>query len=241
MNTLFAAIIATLIVSSISLFGIIFISIKEEKLKKILLLLVGFSAGAMMGGAFLHILPEAGEKLEIKSLGVLLIIGFCLFFLIERILHWQHCHEGKCDVHTFAYTNLIGDGIHNFIDGLIIVSSFIVDFHLGIATTVAVILHEIPQEISDYAVLLYAGFTKKKALLFNFISAILAVLGAIAGYFLFNVTENLAVYLLPFAAGGFIYIAASDLIPELHKEKDLTKSLLSFLVFCLGIIFIWLI
>lgn len=241
MNTLFAAIIATLIVSSISLFGIIFISIKEEKLKKILLLLVGFSAGAMMGGAFLHILPEAGEKLDIKSLGILLIIGFCLFFLIERILHWQHCHEGKCDVHTFAYTNLIGDGIHNFIDGLIIVSSFIVDFHLGIATTMAVILHEIPQEISDYAVLIYAGFTKKKALFFNFISAILAVLGAIIGYFLLNFTENLAVYLLPFAAGGFIYIAASDLIPELHKEKDLTKSLLSFLVFCLGVIFIWLV
>jgi len=241
MNTLLIAIIATLIVSSISLIGIIFINIKEAQLKKIILLLVGFSAGAMMGGAFLHILPEAAEKLDIKLLGIILIIGFCLFFLIERILHWQHCHEGQCDVHTFAYTNLIGDGIHNFVDGLIIVSSFIIDFNLGVATTAAVILHELPQEISDYAVLLYAGFSKKKALFFNFISALLAVLGAIIGYFLFNTAEYLAVYLLPLAAGGFIYIAASDLIPELHKEKNLTKSLLSFLVFCLGIIFIWLV
>ncbi|MFH0819391.1 MAG: ZIP family metal transporter [Patescibacteria group bacterium] len=242
MHPLLASIIATFIVSLISLVGIIFITIKEEKLKKILLLLVGFSAGALMGGAFLHLIPEAVEKSGIEAVNIPVLVGFALFFVIERVLHWHHCHEddGKCDVHVFAYTNLIGDGVHNFVDGLIIATSFVVDFHLGIATTFAVILHELPQEISDFGVLLYAGFSKAKALSYNFISALLAVLGAIAGYFLSNSAESFASWLLPFAAGGFIYIAASDLIPELHKEKNIHKAWLSFFMFILGVGFMWL-
>ncbi|MFH1536791.1 MAG: ZIP family metal transporter [Patescibacteria group bacterium] len=237
MHPLLASIIATIIVSLIALIGIVFISIKEKQLKKMLLLLVGFSAGALIGGAFLHILPEVSEEVGLDKVGLYIVVGFSLLFIIERILNWHHCHEGECDVHTFAYTNLIGDSIHNFVDGLIIAASFVIDFQLGIATTLAVIAHELPQEISDFGVLLYAGFSKAKALAYNFLTGLLAVFGAIVGYFLSNQAENFATWLLPFAAGGFIYIAASDLIPELHKEKQIKKSLLSFLMFALGIMF----
>ena len=243
MSPLFASIIATLIVSLIALLGIVFLALKEKLLNKILLSLVGFSAGALIGGAFLHLIPEAAEQGEWHDIGVPIIIGFGLFFLIERVLHWHHCHDqkGECDVHTFAYTNLIGDGVHNFIDGLLIAASFSVDFNLGIATTIAVILHELPQEISDFGVLIYAGFSKAKALAFNFLSALLAVLGAVIGILLANSAESFASWLLPFAAGGFIYIAASDLIPELHKERNLKKSLLSFLLFVCGVLFMWIV
>ena len=137
--------------------------------------------------------------------------------------------------------NLIGDGIHNFIDGLIIAASFVINFPLGIATTIAVIAHEIPQELGDFGVLVYGGFTKLKALFFNFLTALTAILGAVIGFFLAGSVEGFVPFLIPFAAGGFIYIAASDLVPELHKEADLKKSILSFIFFLLGIIFMYVI
>lgn len=232
---------ATFIVSLIALIGIIGLAIKEKILKKILLILVGFSAGALIGGAFLHLLPEALEKTEYSTVIMALLSGFILFFLIEKFLKWRHCHIGKCDVHTFTYMSLVGDGIHNFIDGIIIAASFIVSVPFGIITTIAVIAHEIPQEIGDFAVLVYGGFTKYKALLFNFLTAFTAVLGAVFGYFLSGLTENIIQFVLPFAAGGFIYIAACDLIPELHREVELKKSLWSFSFFMIGIFFMWLI
>lgn len=240
MLALLYSIIATTVVSLISLIGIFFIKIKDEKLNKILLSLIGFSAGSMMGGAFLHLLPEAEEELSMMQIGLLILFGFAIFFILERILHWQHCHEGHCHVHTFAYTNLIGDGLHNFLDGIVIAAAFAAGPSVGIATTLAVILHELPQEISDYGVLIYAGFTKKKALFYNFASAILAVIGAIFGSLLANQAAGFVPYFLPIAAGGFIYIAASDLIPELHKEEKLHKALFSFSMFILGIILMWL-
>jgi len=240
-SPLIASVIATIVISLLSLVGIVFLLVSKKKLNKILLLLVGFSAGTLMGGAFFHLIPEAAEESNWDIVSVGIIIGFILFFLIERILKWHHCHdvEGECDVHTFAYTNLIGDGVHNFIDGMIIVPSFTVDYRLGIITTLAVIMHELPQEISDFGVLIYAGFSKGKALFFNFITALLAVAGAVFGYFLSHQTDSFVNWLLPFAAGGFIYIAASDLVPELHKEKNLKKTILSFLFFILGILFMW--
>jgi len=212
---------------------------KEKSLERILLLLVALSAGALMGGAFLHLIPEASERFRDYHIFVYVLVGFVLFFLIEKILHWRHCHKRKCPVHTFAYMNLVGDAVHNFIDGLIIAASFVANLHLGIVTTIAIALHEIPQEIGDFGVLVYAGFKKTKALFFNFITALTAILGGIIGYYLSGYVESSMMFLLPFAAGGFIYIAASDLIPEIRKEVSLKKSLSSFGIFLLGILIMY--
>jgi len=234
---------ATFIVSLIALIGIISFAIKPKLLNEILLLLVGFSAGALMGGAFLHLLPEALEESGILHGGVCLsvLVGFSLFFLIERFLKWRHCHKGKCDIHTFTYMNLFGDGVHNFIDGLIIAAGFLVNVPFGIVTTIAIIAHEVPQEIGDFGVLVYGGFTRLKALFYNFLSALTAVAGAIVGYFIASVSGGFIPFLVPFAAGGFIYIAASDLIPELHKEPDIKRTVSSFGLFLVGIIFMYII
>lgn len=238
MNILLWIIGATLIVSLIAWIGIITLAVKAKLLNKILLILVGFSAGALMGSAFIHLLPEA---LENNGHGIFfsVLIGFSLFFLMERLLKWHHCHKGKCHVHTFTHMNLIGDGVHNFIDGLIIAASFLVNIPFGIITTIAIIAHEVPQEICDFGVLIYGGFTKLKALFYNFLSALVAVVGALFGYFLSAAIEGVVPFLIPFAAGGFIYIAASDLIPELHKESDLKKSMWSFIFFLIGIMFMY--
>ncbi|MBU0637020.1 ZIP family metal transporter, partial [Patescibacteria group bacterium] len=168
------------------------------------------------------------------------LISFIAFFLIEKIFHWRHCHKADCTIHTFGYMNLIGDSIHNFIDGLIIASTFMIDFKLGITTTLAIAIHEIPQEIGDYGVLIYAGFKNKAALLINYAIAFMVVLGGIVGYFAFFYLHNILPYLLPFAAGGFVYIAASDLMPEIRKETNLKKSIWSFLIFIMGVILMYL-
>jgi len=224
---------AAFIVSLIGFIGVFALLIKEKFLNKIILLLVSFSAGAMMGGAFFHIIPESIELLPGLQPFLIVLIGFSIFFLIEKILHWRHCHTQGCAVHAFGYLNIYGDGIHNFIDGLIIATSFNVDIKLGIATTLAIILHEIPQEMGDFGVLIHAGFSKGKALFYNYLSAVLAIAGAIVGYFIGN-TDSFSAYLLSFAAGGFLYIAATDLIPELKKETQLKKSIVYFAIFILG-------
>jgi zinc and cadmium transporter len=233
---------ATFLVSLISLIGVFTLPIKKDVLAKGLLWLVGFSAGGLMGGAFLHLLPELikeGGKIEEKFLFVL--VGFSLFFILEKFLHWHHCHKsgGECSVKTLSYMNLIGDGLHNFIDGLVIAASFAVDIRLGLTTTVAMIFHEIPQEISDFAVLIYGGFSRAKALLFNFLSALVAILGAVVGIFLSQNIKSATGFLVALTIGGFVYIAASDLIPELHRQPKLKNSLISFLFFILGIGFMY--
>lgn len=239
-EALFWAITATLAVSLFSFIGVLTLSMKQKLLNKVVLLLVGFSAGALIGGAFLHLIPEACEKGFGTDVFLFVIVGFVIFFVLEKYIHWRHCHKGKCDVHVFTYLNLIGDGVHNFIDGLIIAASFVVDLKLGFVTTLAVIAHEIPQEFGDFGVLIYGGFTKAKALFYNFLSALTAILGAVVGFFLSSVLEESMVLLLPITAGGFIYIAASDLMPELRKETDAKKSLWPFLFFFLGLAFMWL-
>lgn len=230
---------STLVISLLSLAGVLTLTIKKALLNRILILLVGFSAGALTGGAFLHLLPEALEQLKPGETFLCTLAGFTFFFLMERLFYWRHCHEGKCDVHAFTYLNLFGDALHNFIDGLVIAASFIVSVPLGIATSIAVASHEIPQEIGDFGVLLYGGFSKFRALFYNLITALTAVLGGIAGYFLSAAVSGLAPMLLPITAGGFIYIAASDLVPELHKEKNNYKANLAFLLFILGVLFMW--
>jgi len=241
MATLFAIILSTFFITLCVWVAVLFIFLKKESLDKIVLFLVALSAGALMGGAFLHLLPEAAEMLDINSLFGVFLVSFITFFLIEKLLHWRHCHKGNCDIHTFGYMNLIGDSVHNLIDGLIIASAFMIDFRLGVVTTLAVAIHEIPQEIGDFGVLIYAGIKKKTALLINYAVALTVVLGGIIGYFSFSNLNNLLPYLLPFAAGGFIYIAASDLMPEIRKESNLKKSMASFLIFVSGIAFMYLI
>lgn len=219
----FYTLVSVFVVSLISLIGVFSLSMKKERLEHILLYLVSFSVGALFGEVFLHILPEINEEAAYSTkLGMFFLLGIVIFFVIEKGIHWRHCHKAdNCDRHeikAMGYTNLIGDGFHNFLDGAIIASSFMVSVPLGIATTLAVIIHEIPQEIGDFGVLIYAGFTRAKALLFNLASASIAIIGAIAALFLAGNIEGLSLLVLAIAGGGFIYIAGSDLIPELHKD-----------------------
>ncbi len=241
MNFIFA-ISASVIVSLVSFIGMITLLLNEKILQKIILALVGFSAGSLIGGAFLHLLPESlSENINfIKSFSIA-ISGFTLFFIMEKFLLWRHCHKGKCDVHSFTYMNLIGDGIHNLIDGIVIGTAFVIDIKTGIAVTSAIIFHEIPQELGDFGVLIYGGMKKIKAIIFNFLSAATAIIGTFFGYFFASHSENFIQILMPFAAGGFIYIAASDLIPELHRQTDTGKSVMAILLFITGIIFmLWI-
>jgi len=241
MNILFYSLIATFVVSIISFVGILALFLKDKILDKITFYLVAISAGSLMGAAFLHLIPEAVESAEsshgVEKILIAVLVGFALFFILERVLHWHHCHKhkGDCSVHPFTYLNLIGDGLHNFIDGVIIVAAFSLSVELGIATTIGVILHEIPQEISDFGVLVYGGFSKLKALLFNFLSGMLAVLGALCGFALINFSQSMMPLLVGLTAGGFIYVSASDLIPELHKESKFYKSLIAFACFFIGV------
>jgi zinc and cadmium transporter len=236
MVILIKIILANFIISLGSLLGVFSLTINEKKLNRILLLLVALSAGALMGSALFHLLPEAIEKLPVDSLFGVVFISFSFFFLVEKLLHWRHCHKEHCQLHSFGQLNLLGDAIHNFIDGLIIAGAFLVDASLGWATTLAVALHEIPQEIGDFGVLLYSGYTKKKALLVNLFVGFTAIAGGATGYLLSFQASNLVNYLLPFAAGGFIYIAASDLMPEIRKEPNFLKSISSFGIFLAGVV-----
>ncbi len=240
MSELLWIIFSTLIISIFALVGVITLHLKQKLLDKILLSLVALSAGALMGGAFLHLMPEAVEMAGGEIL-IYSLFGFILFFLVEKVFHWRHCHKGVCDVHTFGYMNLIGDSIHNFIDGLIIAVAFVTNIPLGITTAIAIALHEIPQEIGDYGVLVYAGYKKSKALLMNFIVALMVVFGGIVGFFASSLVEQFTMILLPLAAGGFIYIAASDLIPEIRNIKSLKHSTITFIIFLMGILIMWLV
>jgi zinc and cadmium transporter len=236
---LVSILLATFFVSLISFVGIVTLALKDKILTKILMILIGLSAGALMGGAFLHLLPEAVEQRPGLDVFLFVLVGFIVFFLIEKVLHWRHCHKGECNVHTFHYMNLVGDSIHNFIDGLIMAASFVASIPLGITTTIAIATHEIPQEIGDFGVLIYGGFSKKKALVLNFLIALTAVLGGIVGFVISSQIKNIIIFILPFAAGGFIYIAATDLVPEIRKETNMKKYMITLFVFICGIALMW--
>ena len=235
--TSFYIILSVVCVSLISLIGMFLFKIKN--LEKILLYLVSFSVGALFGDAFIHLIPEAFEKIEPVYVGVYVLAGLLFSFVVEKFIHWRHCHvqTSKEHHHRFVYMNLIGDAFHNFIDGLIIAGSYFVSIPVGVATTIAVVFHEIPQEIGDFGVMLYGGLSRGRALLFNFLTALTAVLGAFFGIILSGI-EPILSFLIPFAAGNFVYIAGTDLIPELHKGNENVgkKSLLQFFVILLGIL-----
>ena len=232
------SLISVLIVSLISLIGIFALGIKTENLKKVLLLLVSFSAWALLGDVFIHLFPElirSGSWTIRTSLFILAWIFFGLF--TEKVIHRNHCHMPitKTHVHPFAIMNLVWDTVHNFIDGLIIWASYLVSIPVGLATSIAVLFHEIPQEIGDFGVLVHGWFSKKKALMINFLTALSAVLGVIIAVLLGSYVLHLTSFLIPFAAGSFIYIAGSDLIPELHKHNWLAQIFGQLIFFLLGI------
>ena len=235
-------IVSVVIVSLVSFIGLFSLSIKMKTLKKYLLFFIGLSTGTLFAAAFLHLLPKTFETLGFgANVSLLILLGVVIFYLLEKFVHMHHEHlPGKTSKAHLAPMNLVADGIHNFLDGIIIAISYLVDFSLGITTTIAVIVHEIPQEIADFGVLIYAGYTRRKALLFNFLSATCSIIGAIIALYIGVNSENFVSYILPIAAGGFIYIAGSNLIPELQKEKEFKKSIMHFLAIILGMVIIYL-
>ncbi len=229
---------SVLIVSAISLAGLFTISAKEERLKRVLFILIALAIGALLGDAFVHLIPEAIEvNKNIRMVSGLVIIGIVVFFAIEKVLHWHHHEEQDTvpDILPVGKLILFSDGLHNFIDGCIIAVSYLADVKVGIATTIAIILHEIPQEIGDFGILLHAGYTRNRALLFNFLSALLAVLGTLAVFLLGANAEQFVNTILPFAAGSLIYIAMSDLVPELHKSRGVKRTLFELILIGAGI------
>ncbi len=235
------AFVSVLLVSMVSLVAVLAFSIRMEVLKKVLIYMVSFSAGALLSGAFMHLLPEAVEESGFTvRISLYVLSGILVSFLLEKVIHWRHCHNPShidAKVHSFAYMNLFGDGVHNFIDGMIIGATYLVSIEAGIVATVAIILHEIPQEIGDFGVLLHGGFTRWKAVLFNFLTALTAILGTAVTLIIGSYSDHLTLFLVPFAAGGFVYIACADLIPELHKETSVKKNMAQFIFLILGVIF----
>ncbi len=232
---------SVLLVSLIALIGIFTISIKEDRIKKYLHFFLSFSAGALMGDAFLHLLPEIVEEHGFTVEVSAIIISAILFsFIMEKFVRWHHHHEmhdhSDGHVHPVGIMNLVADAFHNFLDGIVIGASYLISIPVGIATTLAVVFHEIPQELGDYAILIHAGYSRKKALFFNFLTALTAVLGAIVALTLGSFIENIEFFVAPFAAGLFIYIAGSDLIPELHKNEEALTSVLDLIAFILGVL-----
>ncbi len=229
-SVVFASLGSVILVSLLSLLGIAFFLFKESFVKKSLLLFVSFSTGGLLGDVFIHIMPDLAKNTATfgRSLYVILV-GIVFSFVIEKIIHWRHCHalpseECADHHHTVGFMSAMGESVHNFIDGIVIASSYLASFPIGISTTLAVVFHEIPHEIGNFAVLLHSGFGRKKSLLLNLLSASTSILGALFVLLMSRALLSFTDSLLPFAAGNLLYIAGSDLIPELHKETAWRKS-----------------
>jgi len=239
--------ISVLLVSLISVLSAIPFFFKKKISEKTLLFLLSISVGALLGAVFFNFLPEVFSHDYKISISFYILAGFMIMFILEKFVHWHHTkkceHDAKCHGHAYhlAPINLIGDGIHNFIDGLVIAGSYAINLTVGIAATISIIFHEVPQEIADFGVLLYSGLSKKKALFFNFLSAITAIIGTLLGFFLIGKSHEFTEMMIPFAAGNFLYIAASNLLPQLHRHCKLKDSLLHFLAIGMGITIIILV
>lgn len=227
-------ILSVILVSLVSFIGVAFISINEQKLRRVIFILVSFAVGGLFGDAFIHLLPESFKGSKAIETSIYVLTGIFLFFILEKFLRWRHKHTVEVN-NPAGYLNLLADGVHNFIDGAIIGASYLACIPIGIATTMAVVLHEIPQEIGDFGILLHAGFNKTKALLFNFLSQSLAIAGAIISIFIGAYVENFSMFMLPFAAGGFIYIAGCDLVPNLQRELEPFESIKQFIAMGIGV------
>lgn len=232
--------LSVLLVSAISLIGIATISLSDLVVKRTIFISVSLAAGAMFGDAFIHILPESfaepGRKLWISTY---ILLGILIFFILEKFLRWRHAHEFENNsvrpIDPVGYLNLFADATHNLIDGMLIGAAYTVSVSVGLATTIAIILHEIPQELGDFGVLVHAGFSRGRALVFNFLSGLLAIVGVIVSLLASEYVMSFSKFMLPFTAGGFIYIAGSDLLPELQKEQKPWKSGLQLVALVSGV------
>ena len=247
-------ILATTLVSSIAFAGIFFLSqnFNPQQHDALLKNIISLAAGALLGVSFTDLLPEAisgsSDPGHIKNIFLVVLLSLLAFFILEKYWHWHHClclddhmaEEPGRSKKNIIYTNLIGDGIHNMIDGFLIATTFMLNFKLGMITTFVVILHEIPQEISDFGILIYAGLTRTQALLYNVLFALTSIIGGIVFYFFVRSFAMSIPYMAAFSAGNFIYLAVADLIPELHHEKNPWRVLAhtSWLIVGVAIIFI---
>lgn len=249
-QTLLYAFSSVIIVSLISLVGLATLSIGEARLRRAILIFVGLAIGALLGDAFIHLIPEALENTASPhTVSLLVIAGMLLFLILENILHWHHGHgqHGHSHRHEemaepstdrilpIGRLILVSDSLHNFLDGIIIGTSYLVSIEIGIASTIAILLHEIPQEIGDFAILLHAGYRKARALWVNFLSALFAIGGVALVFVLGSANEQFTSWILPLAAGSFIYIASSDLVPELHKHHGSRNFFAEFAAVLVGV------
>jgi zinc and cadmium transporter len=229
-NAWVASLGAVVVVSLLSLVGAATLVVRPRTLARGLRILISFAAGALLGDAFLHLLPQIAESdggLD-SAASFTVLAGVVGFFILEKVLHWHHAHVPPEEVlHPVAVTNLVGDTLHNFIDGAIVAGSFLVSVELGLATAIAVALHEIPQELGDFGILVHAGLPARRALGLNLLSALTSILGAVATLALAEgFGAGVERVLLPVTAGAFVYIASTDLLPELHKEPEGLVSVL---------------
>lgn len=240
MTPLLASLLAVGLMSIVSLIGAATLSLKESLLRRTLFLLISLAAGALLGDAFIHLIPEAFEEVAPLTVSILVLAGFLSFFVLEKFLHWHHSHGDDefspehARIHPVGHLVLVSDGVHNLIDGLAIGAAFLIGPEVGIATTLAILLHEIPQEIGDFGLLIHAGYSRAKALMMNFLSALSAFLGVGLAFWLSS-AEGIAPLITAFAAGNFIYIAASDLVPELHKTTAPGQSAAQFATILIGL------
>lgn len=226
--------------SAIALVGSTALLMKQATLDRIVMPLVAFAAGSLLGGAFFHMLPAASQTIpDLTQLYLWTLLGFTVFFALEQFLHWHHCHRATSECkEPLTYLILIGDGLHNFLGGLGIGAVFVTDIRLGLAAWLAAAAHEVPQELGDFGVLIHGGWSRKKALLFNLLSGLTFLVGGIVAWM---ASARLQVsFLVPFAAGNFIYIGASDLVPEVNKHRDLGANIVHFLCFVGGLGLLWL-
>lgn len=235
-NEIIYSIAASSLVSVFALVGISILVLNKNLIRKISILLVSLAIGTLLGDVFFHIIPELEE--ELHDLGVVIVSSIVLFLIIEKFLHWRHSHVhiDEDHIHPIAFTNLVGDGLHNFLDGMLIGASFSVSVEIGIATTIAVLLHEIPQEMGDFGVLVHSGMKPKKALLYNFFFATLAIVGTVISLLARELSEDASIYLLAFAAGSFLYIALADLIPALKEDVSWKSSLMQLTFITIGLV-----
>jgi len=237
------SLISVLIVSLISLIGVLTLALNIDKLKRILLYMISLSAGALIGDAFIHLLPEAAETTGLTSAVSLYIIsGIVVSFVMEKIIHWRHCHVPTCanHPHPFVWMNLFGDSIHNLIDGLVIGASYLVSIPLGIATTLAVILHEIPQEIGDFGILLHSGMRRGRVLFWNVLGALVGPVGAVVAITFRDVYEKAAGAVLAVVVGNFVYLALADLIPAIKHESRIRNTIGQIVLVIVGIVLVWI-
>jgi zinc and cadmium transporter len=235
MSTLAWIILGGLLMAAIAMVGSVTLLLRPATLDRILMPLVAFAAGSLLGGAFFHMIPAAlATRLDSLDVGIAVILGFTAFLILEQLLHWHHCHRATADCRQpLTWLILIGDGLHNFIGGLAIAGTFLVDTRLGITSLLAAATHEVPQELGDFGVLVHGGWSKGRALLFNLLSGLTFLVGGLVTYGLSSTLD--ITWLIPFAAGNFIYIGATDLVPEVSRHAEEGKNLVNLAAFALGL------